>query len=131
MRLAREISIRAVNPEQFMNQAADFVRARPEVLSVSWVQADERIKASQSGMNSPLDPSRALELDFYTPQPDTFAQPLLPRREEPRSAFRMARERSQPVYSQAYQNTNGLRVVQVHVPLIDRSGFVGTLVAEY
>lgn len=131
LRLAREISIRAVNPEQFMNQAADFVRARPEVLSVSWVQADERIKASQSGMNSPLDPSRALELDFYTPQPDTFAQPLLPRREEPRSAFRMARERSQPVYSQAYQNTNGLRVVQVHVPLIDRSGFVGTLVAEY
>ena len=28
-------------------------------------------------------------------------------------------------------NPNGLRVIQVHVPLVDRSGFIGSLVAEY
>ena len=115
-----------------MNQAADFVRARPEVVSVNWVQADERIKASQGGMGAGmgLDTARGLGLDFDAPPVDAYP-PLLPRRAEPRSAFRMARERSQPVYSQAYLNANSLRVIQVHIPLIDRSGFVGALVAEY
>ena len=35
LRLGREISVKAVTPEQFMRQAGDFVRARPEVISVS------------------------------------------------------------------------------------------------
>ncbi|HEX5373562.1 MAG TPA: PAS domain S-box protein [Aquabacterium sp.] len=130
LRLAREISVRAVNPEQFMNQAADFVRARPEVVGVSWVQADERVKAAQLGQNLGMDASRSLDLDLYNNHNEGYT-PLLPQREEPKSAFKLARERNQPVYSQAYKNANGLRVIQVHVPLIDRSGFVGTLVAEY
>ncbi len=130
LRMAREISIRAINPEQFMNQSADFVRARPEVVNVSWVQADERVKASQMGQGLSMDTSRGLDLDLYAIHPEPYT-PSLTQREEPKSAFRLARERNQPVYSQAYQNANGTRVIQVHVPLIDRSGFVGTLVAEY
>ncbi|RZL10775.1 MAG: PAS domain S-box protein [Rubrivivax sp.] len=130
LRLAREISIRAVNPEQFRTQAADFVRPRPEVVSLSWVMSDERIRATQGGLALPLEAD---------PQPETDAsgkpieQPvrLLSRAIEPRAAFHEARERSQPAYSFAYANQTGIRVVQVHVPLIDRTGFIGTLVAEY
>jgi PAS domain S-box-containing protein len=130
LRMAREISVHVVNPEQFMNQSADFVRARPEVINVSWIQADERVKASQVGQGLSIDTNRGLDIDLYNLHPEPYT-PSLGQREEPKSAFRLARERSQPVYSQAYQNANGARVIQVHVPLIDRSGFVGTLVAEY
>lgn len=130
LRLAREISIRAVNPEQFMTQAADFVRARPEVVKVSWVQPDQRIKATQGGLALPIDSIHALP---FEPDLEGSAQPeaRLSRLPEPRTAFVQARERSQPVYSRAYLNAAAVRVIQVHVPLIDRTGFIGTLVAEY
>jgi len=138
LRIAREISIRAVNPEQFMTQTADFVRARPEVINISWVAADQQIRASQFGQSLPLDTARGLDLSLYSPN-TTYSgnggtephSTLLPQREETRSAFRLARERSVPVYSQAYTNEMSARVIQVHIPLIDRSGFIGTLVAEY
>src|SRR5690606_32435423 len=45
LRLAREISVRDVNPEQFQEQANDFVRARPEVIGLTWSQADGAVRA--------------------------------------------------------------------------------------
>src|SRR3990167_1931551 len=65
LRLAREISIKAVNSEQFMSQASDFVRARPEVISVAWTQADETVKAAHSAMNLYLPAPQGLNLDPY------------------------------------------------------------------
>ena len=63
LRLGREISVKAVTPEQFMRQAGDFVRARPEVISVSWVQADESVKAARTTLSLPLDPGQAMDMD--------------------------------------------------------------------
>jgi PAS domain S-box-containing protein len=129
MRLAREISIRAVTPDQFMRQAGDFVRARPEVISVSWVQADESVRAARTTLSLPLDPSQTIDLDPFGSQQipyDPFHDA-----KEPQSAFKQARERNQPVYSQPYSNQLAAKVIQVHIPLIDRNGFIGTLVTEY
>jgi len=129
MRLAREISIKAVTPEQFMRQAGDFVRARPEVISVSWVQADESVRAARTTLSLPLDPSQTIDLDPFGSQQipyDPFHDA-----KEPQSAFKQARERNQPVYSQPYSNQLAAKVIQVHIPLIDRNGFIGTLVTEY
>jgi hypothetical protein len=129
MRLAREISIRAVTPEQFMRQAGDFVRARPEVISVSWVQADESVRAARTTLSLPLDPSQSIDLDPFGTQQAPY-DPLHDAK-EPQSAFKQAKERNQPVYSQPYANQLASKVIQVHIPLIDRSGFIGTLVTEY
>ncbi|RZI86821.1 MAG: PAS domain S-box protein, partial [Rubrivivax sp.] len=127
LRLAREISIKAVNSDQFMQQASDFVRARPEVISVAWSQADETVKAAHSAMNLYLPAPQGLNLDPYT----NSAYDPLRGAEAPQNAFRLARERNQPVYSQPYINGLAARVIQIQVPLIDSSGFVGTLSAEY
>jgi len=43
----------------------------------------------------------------------------------------VARELRQPVYSRPFKDTYGSSVFQIQVPLIDRSAFAGTLVAEY
>ncbi|MEY4765231.1 MAG: hypothetical protein RI907_1904 [Pseudomonadota bacterium] len=128
LRMAREISIRAVNPEQFARQASDFVRARPEVVGVSWVQADAAVKASRTALSLPLSPTQA-----RVTEQDTRASGYDPVHDgrEPLAAFNAARERSQPTYSLPYTNPNGLKVVQVNVPLVDRTGFIGSLVAEY
>ena len=127
LRMAREISLRQVNPEQFMHQASDFVRARPEIISLSWMQADASVKATHLALNLPMQPLQGLDLndtreDIYDP----LQQAL-----EPKSAFKLARERGQPVYTQPYTNQLASKVILLHIPLIDRSGFNGTLVAEY
>ncbi len=129
LRLAREISIKAVTPEQFMRQAGDFVRARPEVISVSWVQADESIKAARTTLSLPLDPANAMDMDPLGSRIEPY-DPLHVGK-EPQSAFKLARERSQPIYSKPYSNQMAVKVIQVHIPLLDRSGFIGTLVTEY
>ncbi len=129
LRMAREISLKAVNADQFMHQASDFVRARPEIISLSWIQADEHVKAARTTLSLPLDPAQPLNLD-----PDgELAAAYDPMRyfQEPQNAFKQARERSQPVYTQPFANAQSVRVIQVHIPLIDRTGFVGTLVTEY
>jgi PAS domain S-box-containing protein len=129
LRLARDISIKAVNPDQFTRQAGDFVRARPEVLSVAWVQADESVKAARTSLSLPMDPSQAADLDPF----GSHIEPYDPLRDgkEPQSTFKLAKERNQPVYSHPYANALGAKVIQVHIPLVDRSGFSGTLVTEY
>jgi len=129
LRLAREISIKAVGPDQFMRQAGDFVRARPEVISVSWVQADESIKAARTTLSLPLYPSQTMDMDPFGNQTPPYDP--LHENKEPLSAFKQARERNQPVYSQPYANQMAAKVIQVHIPLIDRTGFSGTLVTEY
>jgi len=129
LRLAREISIKAVTPEQFMRQAGDFVRARPEVISVSWVQADESIKAARTTLSLPLDPANAMDMDPLGSRIEPY-DPLHVGK-EPQSAFKLARERNQPIYSKPYSNQMAVKVIQVHIPLLDRSGFIGTLVTEY
>ncbi|HEX5358185.1 MAG TPA: PAS domain S-box protein [Aquabacterium sp.] len=129
LRLGREISIKAVTPEQFMRQAGDFVRARPEVISVSWVQADESVKAARTTLSLPLDPGQAIDMDPLGGRTETYDP--LHMAKEPQSAFKLARDRGQPIYSKPYANQIGGRVIQVHVPLMDRSGFIGTVVTEY
>jgi PAS domain S-box-containing protein len=127
LRMAREISIKAVNPEQFMRQAADFVRARPEVIGVSWVEADASVKAARTAMSLPLSPTESVSPDLLDPRP---YDPVRDGR-EPQAAFQAVRERNQPTYSLPYANPNGLKVIQVHVPLMDRTGFIGSVIAEY
>src|SRR5690606_38172076 len=129
LRMAREISLKTLSPDQFMRQAGDFVRARPEVISVSWVQADESVRAARTTLSLPLDPSQSLDLDPFGTQMTPYDP--LHEAKEPLMAFKQARDRNQPTYSQPYANQLASRVIQVHIPLVDRGGFVGTLVTEY
>ena len=129
LRLAREISLRQVNADQFMHQASDFVRARPELISLTWVQADAKVKATHLALNLPMQPIQGLDLSTDASQDDIYDP--LQQAIEPKSAFKLARERGQPVYTQPYTNQLASKVILLHIPLIDRSGFNGTLVAEY
>ena len=124
VRMAREIATRAIDLEDFMGQAVSFARERPEVVSLSWLGADQGVKARHLSPNHPGDLVR-------WPEPPVAGGSAPAPRSEPAWAFAAARDLRQPVYSRPYESHGSLMVFQVDVPLLDRSAFAGTLVAEY
>src|SRR5574343_426200 len=62
-RLARDVNFKAISVEQCMLQASDFVRPRPEVLSLSWVQANEQVKAVRTTLTLSLESGQPIDRD--------------------------------------------------------------------
>ncbi|AKJ29862.1 PAS domain S-box protein [Caldimonas brevitalea] len=128
VRIAREITTRAVDQDEFLGQATTFARERPEVVSLTWLAADRAPRVSY------LSPSHTFNGSRYSEAPEGASAPLpgpAVTKSEPEWAFEAARDLRQPVYSRTYSTSNGQPVFQVQVPLIDRSAFAGTVVAEY
>ena len=124
VRMARELVTRDIGEEGFLEQAGTFQRDRPEVRHIFWLNAQRQVRAHQAVVSVPTD--------FAVSSADSDPSvPRLDQRSEPESAFLAARDTRQPVYSRAFHDGFGSPVFQVHVPLIDRDGFAGVVVAEY
>ena len=123
VRMAREVVTPAIDPEDFLGQAAGFVRERPEVVSLAWLQPNRNARSRYLSLNFPTEAHR-------TESPGSAAAPN-GSNAEPEWAFNAARDLRQPMYSRPHANAAGITVFQVHVPIIDRNNFSGMLVAEY
>ena len=124
VRIAREIATRATDTHEFNTQASTWARDRPEITHVTWLSNRRERRASVSAAGYQADSLMALEgSDPSMPagHPGSAAE----------SAFQMVKDRRQPAYSQAFSDANNTMVFQVQVPLIDRTGFSGVLIAEY
>ncbi len=124
VRIARELATRAIDKDEFLGQAASFTRERPEINHLVWITAARKSKASYTastlrGQTVEADDDHAMEL------------PAENGKGESEATFTAARSQRQPVYSRPYTNTAGQTAFQVQLPLLDRSAFVGTLLAEY
>lgn len=121
-RIAREVVTRQVDAAEFSGQAAAFARERPEITHVTWLgrQLERRASVSSSGFQ---------DSSLMTPGSNDPSMPAITN--PPAQAFVQARERRQPVYSQPFRDAIGSLVFQLQVPLIDRNGFSGVLIAEY
>jgi len=126
LRLARDVSLKPGDAEVFTKQADDFIRARPEILSVSWVLRDGRMKATRNAFSLPMIPEPDPDLDI---EDDDWREHFPGA--EPRQAFKAARENNMPVYSRPYINPQGVRVLQLQMPMMERGHFSGTLITEY
>ena len=127
MRMARElVTTPPVGDESFLGQAANFVRERPEVVSLAWQQANQEPRASYLSPNYPSERPR-LPDGSTRPAPKVSGDA----QSEPDWTFAAARDLHQAVYSRPYANDADVLVFQIEVPLIDRGKFAGTLVAEY
>jgi PAS domain S-box-containing protein len=117
LRLAREVSLREVDVDDFMGLGDGFLRDRPELLSISWTRGDRRYR---SVVNAPA----AL--------PDGGRQPGQALRDsEAIWAFDAVRELRVPVYSRPYLAASNTAVVELQVPLFERSTFSGSLAVQY
>ncbi|MGM9513646.1 PAS domain S-box protein [Roseateles sp. DB2] len=124
VRIAREIATRATDSHEFNTQASTWARDRPEITHVTWLSNRRERRASVSAAGYQADSLMALE----------GGDPSMPAgnaTSAAESAFQLVKERRQPAYSQAFSDANNTMVFQVQVPLIDRTGFSGVLIAEY
>ena len=124
VRIAREIVTRAIDRDQFLSEAAGFTRERPEITNLVWINAARAPKASYSATSFP--PEAGVSSDD-TPA----ALPSEGSGSPSEAAFTAARVQRQPVYSRQFLDAFGNPVFQVQVPLLERAGFVGALIAEY
>jgi PAS domain S-box-containing protein len=125
VRMARELVLRQITPDEFSEQAAAFVRERPEITQVSWVNAARDVRASHWAATYP--PLTSLTSDGM-PLPQL---PLRGADTESEKAFLASRDGRQPVYSRAFSAAAGAPVFQLYVPLIERGAFNGSLIVEY
>ena len=124
VRLARDLSTRAVDSAEFNVQAVGFTRERPEVTQVAWIDARRRPRAVHWALMYHTDTSSSA----------AGAAPSLPAAgadSEPERSFVTAREGRMPVYSRAFASAVGAQVFQLQVPLLEHGSFAGVLIVEY
>ncbi|MFG6455659.1 PAS domain-containing sensor histidine kinase [Roseateles sp. BYS96W] len=124
VRIAREVVTRQIDAHEFSAQAQAFARDRPELTHVTWLSARRERRSSVGAAGFQADGLMSMDgKDPSMPMPNQSNAAAL--------AFDAAKERRQPVYSPPFTDSNDLTVFQLHIPLIDRGGFAGVLIAEY
>ncbi len=123
-RLARELVGRTLDHEAFLDQAAAFTSDHPEISNLIWLSAS---RARIAGYSSTSFPPETGIGSVDTP----VSLPVEHSNSAPEEAFLRGRETRQTAYSRPFADSFGNAVFQSQIPLVDRNGFHGTLVAEY
>ncbi|HYF42773.1 MAG TPA: PAS domain S-box protein [Ramlibacter sp.] len=117
MRIARDISNKEVDTEEFVGRAESMVIQYPELQALTWIDERRRIKASYAGPSVPTNQLR-LAGDVLRPG-------------ETEGMYSLARDLQQPVYSQPSGNGDSTSLLQLHVPLTEQGRFGGVVLGEY
>ncbi|HEY8049551.1 MAG TPA: PAS domain S-box protein [Ramlibacter sp.] len=117
MRVARDISNKEVDPEEFMGRAEAMVVQYPELQVLSWIDDRRRIIASYSAPSVPT-PKLRVAGDILKPG-------------ETENIYSLARDLQQPVYSQPVGGPDSNRYLQLHIPMQGKTKFTGVILAEY
>ena len=117
MRVAREISDRAIEASEFEFQADALVSQFPELQAISWIDARRNVIAVHA---SPSAPARIQRLPGSTLTVS-----------ETDGSFELARDLSQPVYSRPLAEDGAIPSLIVQVPLTAQGRFAGTVMGEY
>ena len=117
MRMARDTSTQAMGVDAFDFEAESMVSRYPELLALSWVNAQRVVKATYVAPSAPLGMQRVVG--------QTLDEG------ETNGSFETAQELQQPVYSKpmAY-NPNAYSFI-LQVPLIEQGLGKGTIMAEF
>ena len=117
MRMARELSNRELDTDEFRGQAEAMVNQYPELQSLTWIDDRKRIKSSFG--------TATLSGSQFQP----IGSVLKPG--ETDSNFALARELQQLIYAQHLAGTDNQALLQLLIPMSHRSRFSGILLAEY
>src|SRR6195952_3531035 len=95
VRIAREVVTRAIDRDQFLQQAASFTRERPEITNLAWINAARAPRASYSATSSPAEAG-------VTGDDTPATLPVEGQNTAPEAAFVAARTQRAPVYSKPF-----------------------------
>ncbi|MFM2239779.1 MAG: hypothetical protein RJA69_1153, partial [Pseudomonadota bacterium] len=121
MRIARDLGNRDIDQREFLNEAQALVSQHPEMASVTWVDAQRRVKASYAGVGVQSAQWRIAGESLR--HPDTLR------------TFQLAREQLQTVYSppllRQLPGERTVSVIQLHAPVQSHGQFLGMILTEY
>ncbi|WP_439587631.1 PAS domain-containing sensor histidine kinase [Hydrogenophaga sp.] len=117
MRLAREVSNREIESEEFEFQVESLVSQFPEMLAISWVDGRRNVQASYASPSAPMALTRAVGSTLSPGETD--------------GTFELARDLRQPVYSRPFGDDARNATLMLHVPLSEQGRFSGTIMGEY
>jgi len=117
MRLARDMASYPIDAKQFGMRAEYLIAQYPELLALSWIDAQHRVAALQAS------PSVSAERGWM----DGGA----PRINQTEASYALARAHLQPVYAPPVAGENADWILRLHVPIAQNSQFAGELLAEY
>jgi PAS domain S-box-containing protein len=124
VRMARELMLKQTDADEFTGQATAFTRDRPEITQLMWLNARRERRVSYWAPQYRAElPDGSRPEDPSLPEPTTGNAPF--------EAFSAAKDLRQPMYSATFKDALANPVFQVHVPLVERNTFAGTLVVEY
>jgi len=136
-RLARELGTRPVDAREFALLARRFGDNRPELTHLAWLDAGRKLRGSLA-TTGPVEAAAtapsASEAPMRAASVALAQRPALPDEGSlgaPEAAFAAARDTRMPAYSRAFVDAQGAQVFQLHLPLFERQGFAGVLVAQY
>ncbi|MEI8327082.1 MAG: PAS domain-containing sensor histidine kinase, partial [Betaproteobacteria bacterium] len=118
MRVARDVSNKEVDAEEFLAQAETLVNRFPELLSVSWINAKSRVVTSYAA------PSVSRLQQRVVGEKLTMGS-------ETEATFSLARDLRQTVYALPTASMSAPSALQLHTPLSDHGQFAGVVLAEY
>ncbi len=117
MRIARDISNKEVDSDEFMGRAESMVSQYPDLQAVTWIDDRRRIKASYAAPSLASAHLRVAGEVLKIGETETI--------------YSLARDLQQPVYSQPAAGTDSTGLLQLHIPLADQGRFNGVVLAEY
>jgi PAS domain S-box-containing protein len=140
VRIVRELVTRELDIAEFNSQAAEYVGERPEVIQIWWFDSQRKRRGGYSAIEvqerSSAKPLLRLGDRRDRSEPDRAASGPLTIKPAPLApdfewAFIAARDTRQPAYTRVYKEAGAVPVFQLHVPMLHRTGFAGTVVVEY
>lgn len=118
MRMARDIGNHDLAESDFASRAEALISQYPELQSITWIDSQRRILASQSAPTVSSDQLRI-------PREVLRAGDAL-------EAYQLAREMQQPIYVQGLAHKGeAAPLLQLHVPLAQDGRYIGELLGEY
>lgn len=124
VRIAREVATHTIDHAQFVAQATNFAKERPDVRSVIWLNAARQLQSGYLADGFSTD-TGSLVNDL------TDTLPIKGNDSTSEVTFLAARKDRLPVYSKVFVEPDGTAVFQLQVPLLERNGFAGTLITDY
>jgi PAS domain S-box-containing protein len=117
MRLAREVSDKDIENEEFEFQVESLVSQFPEMLAISWIDGRRNVLASYASPSAPVALMRPVGSTLGAGETD--------------GSFELARDLRQPIYSRPLGEDARNATLMLHVPLSEQGRFAGTIMGEY
>jgi len=121
MRLGRDISNKEVDSAEFVSQAETLINQYPELLAVTWVDSQRRVRVAY--VSSSANGAQIRNIGEQLKKGET------------ESTYGLARDLRQPVYSRPLTLRNDTGTIaptlQLHTPLDEQGKFDGVILGEF